>query len=227
MPVFRREPSPAPHGQWRVPVRRHRLQFRSWIGSPPERFKAKLGTLSTAFDAGLIVRGRSMGRLNWHQWFTRRSIGVGKVAPGVIGGTDELLCPPCGCRGEQLEERWLLATFTDAAPTLNLVLGSNQQAAIISTGSTYQLSLNTGSWSGNDDTNVAGNGSSTLTVTNAGLGAFTTAINITDTGSTGGDSVTFNNSSAYVNSFSIQLTNSAATNGLAFSGNTTFSALRR
>lgn len=123
---------------------------------------------------------------------------------------------------QSLEERWLLATFTDAAPSLNLVLGSNQQAAIISTGSTYNLTLNSGTWSGTNDANVTGNGSSTLTVTSSGIGAFTTAISITDTGSSGGDAVAFANSltSGYANNFVVNLTQSSST--VTFTGTSLF-----
>src|SRR5271163_3216056 len=84
---------------------------------------------------------------------------------------------------QQLEERHLLATFVDVAPSLNLVFGTNQDVSVISTGAAYSLTLSTGTWSGTNDSDVSGNGLSTLTVTSAGLGAFTTAINITDTGS--------------------------------------------
>ncbi|HEX4149928.1 MAG TPA: hypothetical protein VHY20_13110, partial [Pirellulales bacterium] len=50
---------------------------------------------------------------------------------------------------ECLESRWLLATFAELGTTLNLGLGSNESLAIVSTGSTYGLSLGaTGTWSG-------------------------------------------------------------------------------
>ena len=123
-----------------------------------------------------------------------------------------------------------MASFADSGTSLSLVLGTNENVAITSTGSTYSLSLGaTGTWSGTNDTNVTGNGSSTLTVTNSGLTAFTAGINITDAGSGGGDAVVFNDSttSTYANSFSITLVNSssgASTPGLAFNGATTFSS---
>ncbi|HEY5311749.1 MAG TPA: hypothetical protein VIK18_04495, partial [Pirellulales bacterium] len=125
---------------------------------------------------------------------------------------------------ERLENRCLLATFTDAAPALNLVLAANQNVGIISTGTNYDLTLSSGTWTGTDDANVTGNGSATLVVTNAGLSAFTTDINITDAGSTGGDGVTFNTSQAsgYFNSFNIALSNATTTSALAFNGATNF-----
>ena len=55
-----------------------------------------------------------------------------------------------------LESRhgWL-ATFTDSGTTLNLALGTSEQVAIVSTGSTYQLTLATSVWSGSaSDANV-------------------------------------------------------------------------
>jgi hypothetical protein len=63
--------------------------------------------------------------------------------------------------------------------------------------------------------------SARLTITSAGVAAFTGGIAITDTGSTGGDGVTFNTSQAfgYFNSFVITLSNSSAT-GLTFNGAT-------
>jgi sugar lactone lactonase YvrE len=124
---------------------------------------------------------------------------------------------------ERLENRCLLATFTDAAPALNLVLAANQNVGVSSSGTAYTLTLNSGTWSGTNDPNISGNGTSTLSVTSAGLSAFTSGVNITDTGSTGGDGVTFNDSgtSGYLNSFVITLSHSSAT-GLAFNGATTF-----
>ena len=126
---------------------------------------------------------------------------------------------------ESLESRWLLATFTDNSPTLNLVLATNDQVAIASTGTAYTLTLASDTWTGTNGANVSGNGTSTLTVTSAGLAAFTTGITITDTGSAGGDSVTFVDSqaSAYFNNFHLTLTNSAAT-GLAFNGTSAFAS---
>ncbi len=121
-----------------------------------------------------------------------------------------------------------LATFSDSGTTLTLALATDEQLSIVSTGTSYSLSLGgTGIWSGADDANVTGNGSNTLTVTSAGISALTSGIDIADSSSGGGDSVDFSDSlaSGYANSFVISLTNSssgAATPGLAFSGSTSF-----
>jgi sugar lactone lactonase YvrE len=163
-----------------------------------------------------------MSRLSWHDWIARAwgwpwaKRGY-KARPG--GGTK-----PRERRltAQLLEDRCLLATFADAGSSLNLVLGTNENAAIISTGTSYQLTLASSTWSGTNDGNITGTGTNTLTVSSAGLLAFTTAINIADTSSTGGDAVSFSNSlsSGYANNFVITLAHSTA--GLAFSGTSLF-----
>ena len=64
-------------------------------------------------------------------------------------------------------------------------------------------------------------------MTGAGIGAFTTAINITDPLSTGGDAVAFGYSgtNSYANSFVITLANSSS--GVEFSGPTAFTGNSR
>ena len=109
------------------------------------------------------------------------------------------------------------ATFAEAGAVLNLGLAANNQLAIVSNGTSYTLSLGaTGTWSGINSANETGNGTSNLTVTAAGISAFTTGINLTDFASTGGDGVTFNNSgaNAYANNLAITLAHS--TTGLVF-----------
>ena len=129
-----------------------------------------------------------------------------------------------------LQARCLLATFADVGSTLNLGLQTNEKLSIFSMGSAYQLSLSApNTWSGTNDANVSGNGSGTLTVTSAGISAFTTAISISDASSAGGDAVVFADSQAagYFNPFILTLSHSssgASTPGLAFSGNTSFSS---
>jgi hypothetical protein len=52
---------------------------------------------------------------------------------------------------------------------------------IVATGTpSYTLTLNSDTWSGTNDANVTGNGTATLTVTAAGIAAFTSKIGITD-----------------------------------------------
>ena len=68
-----------------------------------------------------------------------------------------------------------------AGNLLNLDLGQGEQASIVSLGGSYRLSLAGGVWSGGDSGDVAGNGTSTLTVTGSGIADFA-RINITDSG---------------------------------------------
>jgi len=92
------------------------------------------------------------------------------------------------------------------AATLNIVLGADERLAVQSTSSdTYAFTLAGGTWSGTDDVNVTGHGSSLLTVTSAGRAAFD-AIEITDSAVTEGVEFTASGSHAYSNNFSIVLT---------------------
>ena len=84
--------------------------------------------------------------------------------------------------------------------TLDLLAGASVD--VISNGANYTFTLSgTDTWSGTDSANVTGNGTNTLTVTSAGIAAFTD-INIMDSGDTA--SVNFNNSG--VNTFSENIT---------------------
>jgi hypothetical protein len=116
------------------------------------------------------------------------------------------------------------ATFTDNGSTLNLDLtAANTNAAIVSNGTSYTITLTGGVWSGTNDANVTGNGTATLTVTAAGIAAFTIQISLVDAAAAG-DSVTFNDSgaNAYANNFNINLSNAAAS-AIAFNGHSSFS----
>ncbi|HEY5315212.1 MAG TPA: BACON domain-containing carbohydrate-binding protein, partial [Pirellulales bacterium] len=126
--------------------------------------------------------------------------------------------------GQQLVVTQAAATFTDTGAALNIALNSSQQVAITSTGTSYQFVLSSGTWTGTNDANVTGNGTSTLTVTSAGISAFTAGIYVVDTGSSGGDAVTFADSQAsgYSDIFSVTL--AGATPTLSFSGASIFSA---
>jgi hypothetical protein len=122
---------------------------------------------------------------------------------------------------EGLESRLAPATFTDNAPTLNLVLNvANVNAAIVSNGTNYKLTLTGDTWSGTDDANVTGNGTATLTVTSAGITAFTNGISLAD--SAAGTSATFNDSGAnsYANNFMLALDMGSA--GISFNGASRF-----
>ncbi|MGZ5949904.1 MAG: hypothetical protein ACXWO1_07180 [Isosphaeraceae bacterium] len=98
-------------------------------------------------------------------------------------------------RLEFLEERLAPATFAVSSGTLDLVLGTSEKVAIVSSTTSYTLSLGTGqTWTDTDSADVAGNGLQSLTVTSTGINDFSTGIDITDSGSTGGDAVAFNDS---------------------------------
>jgi len=68
---------------------------------------------------------------------------------------------------DKLENRLMLASFTDATPALMLTLAANDAVGIIANTSTYTLNLTSGSWSGTNDANVSGSGTATLTVQKA------------------------------------------------------------
>ncbi|HQU45496.1 MAG TPA: hypothetical protein PK867_21965, partial [Pirellulales bacterium] len=124
---------------------------------------------------------------------------------------------------ELLEDRRVLATFADAAPTLDLTLGTNEALGIVSNGTSYALTVTGGTWTGTDDANVIGNGTATLIVTPAGLVAFNT-VSISDAGT--GASVAFDDSgaNAYLTNFTIGLHDSPALAGLTFNGTSSFGA---
>ncbi len=108
---------------------------------------------------------------------------------------------------EWLEERVVLATFADAAPTLTLTLAKNDAVGIVANASTYTLDLTAGTWSGTNDNNVSANANGTiLTVQEAAF----SQVNLTDTDT--GTSVTFNDSgnNLYASSFDIDLSKTAA-----------------
>ena len=96
---------------------------------------------------------------------------------------------------ETLEQRLVPATFADNGTTLNLILNkASTNVALVSNGSSYAFTLTGDTWSGSNDANVTGNGTATLTVTSAGIAAFTSKIGITDAAAR--TSVTFNDSGA-------------------------------
>src|SRR6516164_3225980 len=107
---------------------------------------------------------------------------------------------------DKLEDRLMLASFTDASPALNISLDASDAVGIVANGTTYTFNLTSGTFSGTDNANVSGNGTSTLTVQKAVFNQ----VSLTDGG--GGTSVTFNDSGSntYDSSFSIALTNAAA-----------------
>ena len=129
---------------------------------------------------------------------------------------------------QPLEERKLLAnsvaTFSDSATTsLALSLGAGQVASFTSSGTSYAITLNSGQWSGTNDGNVTGNGTSNLTVTSAGIAAFTAGIDLTGSNSANGAIFASSGASVYADSLSISLTGSSGA-GLVFNGSTSFSS---
>ena len=133
--------------------------------------------------------------------------------------------PPRGRRTvrllmERLEERYLLATFSQTGSTLSAALAPNQTVTLSALASTERLTLSSGVWSGNV-TGVTGNGTGTISVTPAGA-SFNT-IQITDSGTNAGDAVTFADSgtNTYPDSVQVSLT-SAGAGPIVFNGATSF-----
>lgn len=112
-------------------------------------------------------------------------------------------------------------TFAESGATLTLTLSAvNESVSIVSNGTSYTFTSNN-LWSGTNSANVTGNGTTTLTVTTAGLAAFS-QISITDA-AVAGTRVTFNNSgaNAYTDNFDIVLDDPGA-GQITFNGTTSF-----
>jgi len=109
---------------------------------------------------------------------------------------------------EILEDRRLLATFSQFGSTLNIDLNTVlESVSIVSNGASYVLTLNAANvWDGADTGNLSGDGSGTLTV----IAAVFEAVYITDSSS--GCAVTFNSSggNTYAAGFAIVLDDPAA-----------------
>src|SRR5215470_7117534 len=124
---------------------------------------------------------------------------------------------------ELLEDRITPATFGELGATLNLDLNvANEAISIVSGGTSYTLTLNAGNtWSGTDSANVTGNGSATLTVTDAGLSAFN-AVNLTDSNTSSAVTFADSGANAYGDAFTVTLDNSPGV--VTFSGASRFDA---
>ncbi len=124
-------------------------------------------------------------------------------------------------RLETLENRRLLATFSESGPTLDLILGLDETLTVVSTPSdTYSFTLGSGAiWNGADSVRISGQGTSVLTVTAAGKAALDT-IRLTDSAAV--TSVTFADSGGnlYSDRFSIVLDNASTT--VSFQGESNF-----
>ena len=132
-------------------------------------------------------------------------------------------------RVEHLEDRLAPATVSDGGTaSLSIVLGTNENLAIIANHSSYSFSSNqsftiaSDADPANQGTAFSGFNSTHLTLTATGIAQYGT-ITISDAGS--GDTVTFNDSGAnsYLNSFAVALTNASA-GGVVFNGSSTFAA---
>ncbi len=119
--------------------------------------------------------------------------------------------------GELLEDRALLAAFSESGSILQIDLAANESVAITSSGTNYSLALTGGTFAGTDSANVTGNGTASLNV----LAASFTDVKIDDTGT--GASANFNNSGAntYTSSFTVTL-DSTAPGFTTFAGTTAF-----
>ena len=112
--------------------------------------------------------------------------------------------------------------------SLSIVLGTNENLAIIANHSSYSFSSNqsftiaSDADPANQGTAFSGFNSTHLTLTATGIAQYGT-ITISDAGS--GDTVIFNDSGAnsYLNSFAVALTN-ASSGGVVFNGSSTFAA---
>ena len=86
----------------------------------------------------------------WYDRPFRRSLGHTTQGRPYIGtGRQKLVRSACRRRGavlgfEWLENRTLLATFSDAAPTLTLALAAADAVGIVANASTYTLNLTSG-----------------------------------------------------------------------------------
>jgi hypothetical protein len=111
---------------------------------------------------------------------------------------------------ERYEDRITPATFSEAGAILNLDFNTtNEAVSYVSKGTSYTLTLTGTTWEGTDTANAIGNGTTTLTVTTAGLTAIDT-VNLTD--SAAGTAVTFADSGAnsYSDTFNVTLDDAAA-----------------
>jgi fibronectin-binding autotransporter adhesin len=126
---------------------------------------------------------------------------------------------PRKLRLEVLEARQMLASFGQSGTTLAIDLNADSESVgIVSHGATYALTLDAShTWTGVDTADVAGSGSSTLTVSAAAF----TSIQVTDSNS--GGAVTFEDSggNVYAASFTVLLDNSP-TGAITFNGASAF-----
>jgi hypothetical protein len=133
-------------------------------------------------------------------------------------------------RLEALEDRLAPATISDGGTAaLSIVLGANENLAIVSNGTNYAFTSNqtltaaSAADPANQASAFSGFGTMNLTLRSAGLAQYRAGINITDAGANA--TVTFNDSGAhsYANNFTIALSNAAA-GPINFNGKSDFGA---
>ena len=127
-------------------------------------------------------------------------------------------------RLEELEDRLVPATISDGGTsTLSIVLATNENLTIASTGTSYTFSSNqvfttkSGTDPANQNTAFSGLPFSP-TLTSKGIAQYSTAINITDSGP--GATVTFHGGS-FANNFNVNLSNASA-GDVFFNNNNSF-----
>ncbi len=114
--------------------------------------------------------------------------------------------------------------FDHGTATLDIVLGTDENLAITSSGASYGLTTNlkfTNGGVSNTTSDFSPFGGANLKLNPSGISRYTTAIEITDSGA--GDSVTFSDSggNTYANNFTVLLTNAKA-GAITFQGASTF-----
>ena len=115
----------------------------------------------------------------------------------------------------------LAADFFHAGDQLFLELNdSNQKVTAVSLGTTYQLSLDVGQWSGSNDAFVSGAGTSVLTVSNVGRSQFE-SIRIDDNAAANGVMFGDSGSNSYTEDFIVFLDRMDA-GEISFVGETRF-----
>jgi hypothetical protein len=163
---------------------------------------------------------------SWQAWLRRTRLSLSSRCPRVRGPKRRARAAPAL---ECLEDRTApaAATFSDSGHLLTIGLVAGQSLQIQSTwngsSGSYTFTLASGdTWSGTPTANESASGN-VLTVNSTGIGALNGGISIGDSGSTGGDSVSFSDSGSatYANNLSILLNNSTA--GVTLNGSSTFS----
>jgi fibronectin-binding autotransporter adhesin len=122
----------------------------------------------------------------------------------------------------RLEDRITPATFLESGNTLTLGLLANENVSFVANAATYTLTLGGAAvWGGTNSANVTGNGTGTLTVTAAGIAAYT-SINVG--GPSGGNALTFGASTGSVSQDVAITLATAASPAVTFAGDTKFAA---